>query len=81
MIQVIATYQNGSTGQLAFITALMNWLGTLGRIFTTVKETMDLLILASFSISFILNTIIMIQFLWYWNVSSKQASIDAKKKA
>ncbi len=80
MIQVITTYQNGSTGQLAFITALMNWLGTLGRIFTTVKETMDPLILASFTTSFGLNTVIMIQFLWYWNVSSKQATIDSKKK-
>jgi mannose-P-dolichol utilization defect protein 1 len=67
---IYTIYSNGSTGQLAFITAFLNFLGTAGRVFTTLQETKDTLLLVSFIASFAVNTIILLQFLWYWNVAT-----------
>lgn len=61
----MTTYQNKATGQLSIITCTMNWLGTGARIFTTIQETQDMIILATFITSFLMNTIILVQFLWY----------------
>ena len=63
--QAVTTFQNKATGQLSLITCTMNWLGTGARIFTTIQETQDAIILAAFVSSFAMNSIILVQFLLY----------------
>ena len=59
---------NGHTGQLSFVTNLLNFLGTLARLFTVIQEVDDSLILFNIATVWILNTVIVLQFLIYWNV-------------
>ena len=69
--QIKTTYNNGSTGNLSFITNLMNLFGTLSRIFTTFTELNDPMLLLSYMIGASLNSFIFMQFMFYWNVRSK----------
>lgn len=39
--QIVTNYKNKSSGQLAFTTFLLNFVGSLARIFTTMQETKD----------------------------------------
>ncbi len=75
-----AIYSNGSTGQLSLITSYLNWAGAAARIFTTMQETQDPITLLIFSISFALNTIIMIQFVVYWNAGTVVKKGKEKKE-
>ena len=63
--QIINSYKVQSTGPLSTITFGLNMLGNLARIFTTLKETKDVIITSSFVVSFILNLIIFCQILYY----------------
>lgn len=67
VLQIKSNFTNGHTGQLSFITSLMNFLGALARLFTVVQEVDDSLILANIVSVFVLNTVIVLQFLLYWN--------------
>ncbi|XP_064394212.1 mannose-P-dolichol utilization defect 1 protein homolog [Halichondria panicea] len=78
--QMYAIYSNGSTGQLSLITSYLNWSGAAARIFTTMQETQDPITLLIFSISFTLNTIIMIQFVVYWNAGTVKKGKGKEKK-
>lgn len=68
VLQIKSNFMNGHTGQLSFITNLMNFLGTLARLFTVIQEVDDSLILINIATVFVLNTVIVLQFLLYWNV-------------
>src|SRR5690349_625782 len=39
--QIYSNFRAGSTGQLAFLTFFLNFIGSLARIFTTMQETKD----------------------------------------
>ena len=67
---------NGTTGQLSFITAYLNWAGNAARIFTTLQETEDMLMIATFTTSFTVNSIVLFQFYWYWNVDKKRVKTE-----
>eukprot|EP01006_Ploeotia_vitrea_P006727 TRINITY_DN1454_c0_g1_i2.p2 TRINITY_DN1454_c0_g1~~TRINITY_DN1454_c0_g1_i2.p2 ORF type:complete len:155 (-),score=12.22 TRINITY_DN1454_c0_g1_i2:131-595(-) len=70
--QIQTNFKAKSTGQLSFLTALMGLGGSVARIGTTLKETGDTIILTAFSIASVLNLIIMIQFLMYWNNKTRK---------
>ena len=53
-------------------------LGSLSRIFTTLQEVPDPLILYGFIAGFALNAILAIQMIWYWNSPSNKKT-KAKK--
>ena len=72
MSQIVNTFRLGSTGQLSFITYLLLWGGAIARVFTTIQETSDPLMLIQFCSTVILNTIIVIQFLIYWSADKKK---------
>ncbi|XP_062521616.1 mannose-P-dolichol utilization defect 1 protein-like [Corticium candelabrum] len=74
--QVWANYKNGNTGQLSAITTFLNLAGTLARIFTTLQEVNDALILFSFIISSTLNGTLAFQIVYYWNVKVPDESKD-----
>lgn len=66
-MQAYSNYRNSSTGQLSAVMILMLFLGAAARIFTSYQETGDVLIMAQFAGSFLCNTILMLQIVWYWN--------------
>uniref|UniRef100_A0A7E4VUX1 Mannose-P-dolichol utilization defect 1 protein homolog n=1 Tax=Panagrellus redivivus TaxID=6233 RepID=A0A7E4VUX1_PANRE len=70
-IQINTNYQAQSTGQLAFITVLLQFGGCLARIFTSLTETDDKLVLATFIAATVMNGIIFLQFFLYKNKAKK----------
>jgi mannose-P-dolichol utilization defect protein 1 len=65
--QILANYQQGGTGQLSAF-AVFNYLaGSLSRIFTTLQEVDDQLILWGFIAGFSLNAILAFQMVYYWD--------------
>jgi mannose-P-dolichol utilization defect 1 len=68
--QILAVFQQGGTGQLSAF-AVFNYLaGSLSRIFTTLQEVDDKLILYGFVAGFTLNAILAAQMVYYWNSST-----------
>jgi mannose-P-dolichol utilization defect protein 1 len=53
-------------------------LGSLSRIFTTLQEVPDPLILYNFIAGFVLNLVLALQMLWYWN-SPTSKNTQSKK--
>ncbi|OAA47875.1 polyketide synthase [Metarhizium rileyi] len=86
--QILAIWQEGGTGQLSAF-AVFNYLaGSLSRIFTTLQEVDDKLILYGFISGFALNLVLASQMIYYWNAPSQKAKgkrkavpIEAKAKA
>ncbi|KAI8684942.1 Mannose-P-dolichol utilization defect 1 protein-like protein [Fusarium keratoplasticum] len=77
--QILTIFQQGGTGQLSAF-AVFNYLaGSLSRIFTTLQEVDDKLILYGFVSGFILNAILALQMIFYWNAPSEKAK--GKRKA
>ncbi|KAJ5096032.1 hypothetical protein NUU61_005388 [Penicillium alfredii] len=65
--QIYTIWREGGTGQLSAF-AVFNYLaGSLSRIFTTLQEVDDKLILYGFIAGFSLNVILASQMLYYWN--------------
>ncbi|CCI10102.1 unnamed protein product [Albugo candida] len=69
--QVYTNYKHGHTGQLAFLTLLLNFGGSLARLFTTLQETGDLLQLTGYGVAICLNGILVFQVILYWNATNK----------
>ena len=60
---------------------MFNYLaGSLSRIFTTLQEVDDKLILYGFIAGFVLNAILASQMVYYWNAPSKKALGKQKEK-
>ncbi|KAG9258150.1 polyketide synthase [Emericellopsis atlantica] len=71
--QIAAIWSQGTTGQLSAF-AVFNYLaGSLTRIFTTLQEVDDKLILYGFISGFVLNLILATQMIYYWNAPSEKA--------
>ena len=65
--QILTIWQQGGTGQLSAF-AVFNYLaGSLSRIFTTLQEVDDKLILYGFIAGFTLNAVLAAQMVYYWN--------------
>ncbi|ERS99293.1 mannose-P-dolichol utilization defect 1 [Sporothrix schenckii 1099-18] len=69
--QIVAIWQEGGTGQLSAFTVFNYLAGSLSRIFTTLQEVDDKLILYSFVAGFALNAVLAAQMVYYWNAPSK----------
>uniref|UniRef100_A0AC35TQE2 Mannose-P-dolichol utilization defect 1 protein homolog n=1 Tax=Rhabditophanes sp. KR3021 TaxID=114890 RepID=A0AC35TQE2_9BILA len=76
-IQIYENQKNKSTGVLSFISATLSLAGCLARVFTSIQETGDNLIIVSFGIAALLNGVIFAQFLMFWN--STAMKIKTKK--
>ncbi|KAJ8726166.1 hypothetical protein PYW07_000864 [Mythimna separata] len=79
-IQVITNYKNGSTGQLSAITCFLLFGGSVARIFTSLVETGDFIIIVTYCVSTVANGAIVAQLLWYWNVVKGTQNKNKKKK-
>lgn len=67
MSQAWANFRNGSTGQLSAVTCFMLFFGSLARIFTSIQETGDTMMIVTFCVSTFANAVIVLQLLYYWN--------------
>lgn len=71
--QIAANFSNGSTGQLSAFLVFNSLAGCLARVFTTATETGDKTLWWSFVSASILNGVIALQMLWYWNQAPAKA--------
>jgi len=78
--QIYTNFKNGSTGELSVITCVLQLGGTAARVFTTLQEVDDMVILTGFLLGLVLNAIITLQIFWYWNSSSSKTSTTPSKK-
>ena len=81
----MANYRNGSTGQLSAATVFMLFFGSFARVFTSIQETGDTLIIITYLVASSLNGVLAGQVFYYWKSPSttqqkKKASKDGKKK-
>jgi mannose-P-dolichol utilization defect protein 1 len=79
--QIATIWSQGGTGQLSAF-AVFNYLaGSLSRIFTTLQEVDDKLILYGFISGFLLNAVLAVQMVYYWNAPSEKAKGKRKVSA
>ena len=78
--QILTSYKTKSTGPLSTITYGLNMLGNSARIFTTLKETKDLIMAGGFVVSFILNLIIFLQIIYYNRKPKETKKEELKEK-
>ena len=81
MIQAISNYRQGSMGQLSAVTTFLLLGGALARIFTSIQETGDTMLVVTFIASATANAVIACQMLYYWNSSSSEAGKKKKSKS
>lgn len=80
--QAWTNYKNGSTGQLSAATVFLLFAGSLARIFTSIQETGDKMMIITFCASSFANGVIVCQMLYYWNKSdTKTVSKKSGKQA
>lgn len=69
LAQAYTNYKNGSTGQLSAITLFLLFFGAVARIFTSIQETGDNMVIMTHSFSAFANGVIVFQLLYYWNAN------------
>ncbi|PGH12508.1 hypothetical protein AJ79_04252 [Helicocarpus griseus UAMH5409] len=80
--QIATVWKEGGTGQLSAFAVFNYLLGSLSRIFTTLQEVDDKLILYGFVAGFSLNLVLALQMVYYWNgPSAAPAKQPQGKKA
>ncbi|TKX21027.1 PQ loop repeat-containing protein 7 [Elsinoe australis] len=78
--QILTVYREGGTGQLSAFAVFNYLIGSLTRIFTTLQEVDDKLILYGFISGFLLNAVLAAQMAYYWNGSSSQKEVQKGKQ-
>ncbi|KAI1950983.1 hypothetical protein LOZ39_001794 [Ophidiomyces ophidiicola] len=78
--QIWTIWSQGGTGQLSAFAVFNYLLGSLTRIFTTLQEVDDKLILYGFIAGFSLNLILAAQMIYYWNSPVTVAKKSKPKK-
>ncbi|KAI4629947.1 uncharacterized protein J4E87_003134 [Alternaria ethzedia] len=76
--QILTVWSEGGTGQLSAFAVVNYLLGSLSRIFTTLQEVDDPLILYGFIAGFALNAILFCQVVYYWNAPASKKT-ESKK--
>ncbi|KAJ2341411.1 hypothetical protein GGF43_006178 [Coemansia sp. RSA 2618] len=79
--QILAIHKNKSTGQLSAFAVFNYFFGTAVRLFTTLVEVDDSLVLLGFVLAVVANGILAAQMLYFWNAPApkEKRKLDAKK--
>ncbi|PWN31293.1 mannose-P-dolichol utilization defect 1 protein [Meira miltonrushii] len=72
--QIGELYRNKKCGHLSSIVVFAQLAGTLARVFTTITETGDWLLGIGFGLASILNTVIAIQYVYYWRLEGNKTT-------
>ncbi|XP_053404433.1 mannose-P-dolichol utilization defect 1 protein homolog, partial [Mercenaria mercenaria] len=67
LLQALANYRNSSTGQLSVITVGLIFGGSIARIFTSLQETGDQLVVITYICAASCNAVLVGQMIYYWN--------------
>jgi len=78
--QISQNYSNKSTGQLSVFAVVSQIFGCAARLFTTLTEVDDVIILAGFALAFVLNLILGIQIWQYWGKDVRGAAKFKEKE-
>lgn len=73
--QMLELYKDKSRGQLSSIVVFAQLLGTVARVFTTLTETDDKLLLYGFGLATVFNAVIAAQVMYYWNADNARAQL------
>lgn len=65
LMQARTNYINSGTGQLSAATCTMLLFGSLARVFTSIQETGDSIIIVTYLLATLGNAIIVAQFIYY----------------
>lgn len=76
LIQAWTNYKNGHTGQLSAATLFMLFAGSAARIFTSVQETGDPVVILTYVASTLANCVLVTQMLYYWNVPIEKSKTE-----
>lgn len=72
--QIITNWRQGHTGQLSLVSWSFSLAGSAVRIFTTLMEVPDKLILFMFMSGFLCNLTLVLQILYYWKQTNEVLS-------
>lgn len=78
--QAVVNFKNGSTGQLSAVTCFMLFFGSMARIFTSIQETGDTMMVITYVASTTANAVIVLQLLYYWNADKMQVAKEKPQK-
>lgn len=78
--QAYTNYGNKSTGQLSAVTLIMLFAGSSARIFTSIQETGDNMMIITYIASTFANGVILAQMIYYWNSDKKKKKVSKSKK-
>lgn len=70
--QIYANYANSSTGVLSAITLFLQLFGCIARVFTSIQETGDSLMIFTYVTVSLLNGVLVGQMVYYWNGDAKK---------
>lgn len=71
MIQGYKNWSAGHTGQMSAVTVWCLFLGCVARVFTSIQETGDQLVIVTFAVAALANSILVAQVHYYWNATEK----------
>jgi mannose-P-dolichol utilization defect protein 1 len=77
---ILTILKQKHTGTLSAMTVFAYFAGSLARIFTTLQEVNDRLILLSFGLNGILNGVLLFLIIWYWKATNQILSQKKKTK-
>ena len=80
MIQAFANYRSKFMGQQSLVTVLLLTLGSLARVFTSIQETGDAIIILTYSLALVANSIVLSQFALYPSSGAKKPSRGKKQQ-
>ncbi|XP_039258639.2 mannose-P-dolichol utilization defect 1 protein-like [Styela clava] len=80
MIQAAESIKNGHTGQLSAITVFLTFIGSTARIFTSIQETGDNIVILTYIVSTIANAVISFQIIYYWKATEEYVKNSMKKQ-
>ncbi len=80
LLQAMTNHRNGHTGQLSAITATLMFLGAFARIFTSIQETGDQLVVITFSAASLANFLLLAQIIYFWNQTNQYLEKSSIKK-
>jgi mannose-P-dolichol utilization defect protein 1 len=80
MIQAYKTMKTGHTGQMSAITMWLLFLGCVARVFTSIQETGDRLIITTFAVASAANFVLVAQIHYYWKATEAALMTADKKK-
>jgi mannose-P-dolichol utilization defect protein 1 len=80
LIQAQKNYSNGHTGHLSALTVCLLCGGCVARIFTSIQETGDSVVVATFVAASVANAVLVAQVFYYWKSTNSFLQKEAKKK-